>query len=137
MTDPAPTGLTIGSWTCAVTSPGTGGIVTTACGAASGSGPLNTTANLKVGGVVTYTIAATVTAATGTVTNTATVTPPPGISNNGTSCVTSGGITRSLNGQTCSSSDTDTVNPTADLFISKTDGVASVTSVGRQPTPSR
>ena len=109
VTDPAPTGMTIGAWSCAVTTAGSGGSVTTACGTASGSGALNTTANLKVGGVVTYTIAATVTAGSGTVTNTASVAPPSGTSNPGTGCVTGGGITRSFSSGTCSSSDADTV----------------------------
>ena len=60
-----------------MTTAGTGS-VTTACGAPSGTGPLNTTATLRNGGVVTYTITATVTATTGSITNAATVTPPTG-----------------------------------------------------------
>src|ERR1019366_3689268 len=119
-------GLTLGAWTCAVTNAGTGS-VTTACGAASGTGALNTTATLRNGGVVTYIIAATVTATSGSVTNTASVTPPAGTTNPGTGCVTGGGITRSFVAPTCSSSDTDTVTPVADLVIAKTDGVTTVT----------
>jgi len=114
VTNPAPAGLTIGAWTCAVTSAGSGGVVTTACGATSGFGPLNTTANLKVGGVVTYTIAATVTATRGSVTNTATVKPPPGAINSGASCTTiTGSNARTFDAVTgiCSASDTDTVVP--------------------------
>ena len=130
VTDPAPTGLTIGAWSCAVTTAGSGGSVTTACGTASGSGALNTTANLKVGGVVTYTIAATVTAGSGTVTNTASVAPPSGTSNPGTGCVTGGGITRSFSSGTCSSSDADTVNAVADLVIGKTNSASSVNAGG-------
>ena len=47
--DTAPAGLTIGAWTCAVTNAGSGGSVTTACGAASGSGNINTTYTDKSG----------------------------------------------------------------------------------------
>ena len=105
VTDPAPAGLTIGSWTCAVTTQGTGG-VTTACGAPSGSGPLNTTATLRNGAVVTYTINAVLTATGGSVTNTATVTPPGGTSNPGTNCV----APAVYNAGACSASDTDAVS---------------------------
>src|SRR5512140_2246577 len=96
ITDPAQSGLTLGKWTCAVTTPGIAGKVTTACGTASGTGPLNTTVTLQVNGVVTYTIAAAITAAGGTATNRATSTPPPGLINSGRSCTTTGGVTRSF-----------------------------------------
>jgi uncharacterized repeat protein (TIGR01451 family) len=110
---PAPTGLSIGAWTCAVTAAGSGGSVTTACGAASGIGALNTTANLKVGGVVTYTIAATATLV-GNVTYAASVKAPQGTTNSGTSCTTmTGSLARSFDAATgtCSASDTDPVTP--------------------------
>src|SRR5262249_7750736 len=52
--DTAPAGMTLGSWTCTVTNPGSGGSVTTACGAASGSGNINTTVTMKNRAVLTY-----------------------------------------------------------------------------------
>jgi uncharacterized repeat protein (TIGR01451 family) len=58
--DSFPAGLTPGAWTCAVISGSPAG---TSCGAASGTGNLNTTANLPKNGGVTYTLNATVTAA--------------------------------------------------------------------------
>src|SRR6185503_6479701 len=60
------------------------------------------------------TIAANVTATSGSVTNTATIAAP-----SGTTDPTSGNN---------SASDTDTVTPVADLTITKTDGVTSVTA---------
>ena len=53
ITDTFPAALTSVSWTCAAS----GG---SSCGSASGSGNLNTTANLLAGGTVTYTVNATV-----------------------------------------------------------------------------
>jgi hypothetical protein len=88
--------------------------VSTACGAASGTGALSTTASLKVGGAVTYTIVATVTVTGGSVTYSAGVRPPPGTLNAGTSCTTmTGSNARSfdLATGTCSASDTDPVIP--------------------------
>ena len=80
VTDPAPVGLTLGNWTCAMSNPGSGGVVVTACGSPSGSGNINALVTLKVGGVVTFTVPATIAAnATGTIINIATVTVPPGI----------------------------------------------------------
>jgi uncharacterized repeat protein (TIGR01451 family) len=96
VTDPAPQGLTLGSWTCAVTAAGDPGTVTTACGATSGSGPLDTTATLRVNGEVTYTIAATVAGTGASGSNVATIAPPPGTVNPGTSCTSGGGATRSF-----------------------------------------
>jgi uncharacterized repeat protein (TIGR01451 family) len=78
--DVAPAGVTFGAWTCSVTSPGAGGAVTTACNAASGSGNINTSANMKPGAVITFTVAATIAAAPGaTIVNTATVVAPAGV----------------------------------------------------------
>ncbi|WP_034219313.1 DUF11 domain-containing protein, partial [Arenimonas oryziterrae] len=114
--DTAPAGLTIGAWTCAVTTAGTG-TVTTACGAASGSGNINTTATLRNGGVITYTVAATVAgSATGSIPNTVTVAVPAG-----TTDPTPGNN---------SATDTNTVTPVANLAITKTDGAASVNAGG-------
>ncbi len=116
VTDTAPAGLTFGAWTCAITAPGTGS-VTNACGAASGSGHLNTTVTLKNGAAATYTVNATVAGtATGSLANTATVTAP-------------GGTTDAIPGND-SATDTDTVIPVADLAITKTDGVTGVNPGG-------
>ena len=77
----APPALTIGNWTCLVTSAGSGGTATTACGSASGTGNLATTATLRPGAVITYTVPATVAAgAVGSVVNSATVSTPVGVS---------------------------------------------------------
>jgi uncharacterized repeat protein (TIGR01451 family) len=99
--DTFPAILTGVTWTCV----GAGGATCTAAGA----GDINDTANLPAGGSVTYTASGTINAdATGSLVNTATVTssitdPTPG--NN-------------------SATDTDTLTPTADLSITKTDGQA-------------
>src|SRR5256885_1962564 len=79
VTDTAPANVTFGAWTCSVSNPGSGGSVTTACGAASGSGNLATTATMQPGAVIIYTVPATISAgATGTIANTATVAVPAG-----------------------------------------------------------
>ncbi|SOD54054.1 DUF11 domain-containing protein [Pseudoxanthomonas wuyuanensis] len=71
--DALPTGITTASWTCATTS--SGGV----CGAASGSGAINTTANLPAGASVTYTLTLFVPSTfSGNLVNTATVTAPAG-----------------------------------------------------------
>jgi uncharacterized repeat protein (TIGR01451 family)/fimbrial isopeptide formation D2 family protein len=103
--DVLPPSLTA-TWTCVGAGGGT-------CGASSGAGNINDLVNLPVGASVTYTVNALVSAAaTGTLSNTATVTPPTGVID----------PTPGNN----SATDTDTLAPTADLSITKTDGVASV-----------
>ncbi len=67
VTDNLPVALTGAAWTCS------------GCTTTSGSGNINTTVNLAVGGSATLTLNATVSAtATGSVSNTATVAPPAG-----------------------------------------------------------
>ncbi|MEQ1644850.1 MAG: hypothetical protein ABL959_15480, partial [Pyrinomonadaceae bacterium] len=104
--DTFPASLTA-TWTCV----GAGGGTCTAAGA----GNINDTVNLPAGGSVTYTASATISAsATGSLVNTATVssaTTDPNPANN-------------------SATDTDTLTPQANLGITKTDGVASVTAGG-------
>jgi len=79
VTDIAPVGLVFGTWTCAVSNPGSGGTVTTACGAASGTGNISTTVTMKVGAVIVYTVPATVSgSATGSIINTVAVNTPAG-----------------------------------------------------------
>src|SRR6185312_11173205 len=81
LTDAAPAGITFGSWTCSVTNPGSGGSVTSACGAAVGSGDINTTLTMKSGAVITYTVTASIApAASGSLANTASVAAPVGAS---------------------------------------------------------
>jgi uncharacterized repeat protein (TIGR01451 family) len=106
--DTFPAALTC-TWTCI----GAGGGTCTA----SGSGNINDTVNLPAGGSVTHTASCTVSAsATGTLVNTATVTAP-------------GGTTDPAPGNN-SATDTDTIALTADLSITKTDGVTSATPGG-------
>ncbi len=111
--DTAPPGMTFGAWTCAVTNGGSGGVVVTACGAASGSGNLNTTVTMKVGAIITYTVPATVAGgASGTLVNSATVTTPPG--------------TFDPTPANDTATDSDTVDAIADLAIIKSNGVGTV-----------
>jgi len=105
--DTLPATITSASWTAV----GTGGGTATA----SGSGNINDTVNLPAGGTVTYTVTASISAAaTGSLSNTATVSSAvadPSPANN-------------------SATDTDTIVQSADLSITKTDGVTSVTAGG-------
>jgi uncharacterized repeat protein (TIGR01451 family) len=104
--DNAPSGLTIGNWSCSVTNAGSAGSVTTACGAAGGSGNINTTVTMRSGAIITYTVPATVSwNATGNIANTATVAPPAG-------------VVDPVPGNN-SATDTDAITPLADLSISK------------------
>ncbi len=108
--DTFPAACTSVPWTCA----GAGGGTCTA----SGSGNINDTVNLPTGGSVTYTATCTIDAsATGSLSNTATVASAifdPNLANN-------------------SATDTDALAPTADLAITKTDGVT-VVSPGTNTT---
>ena len=99
VTDTFP-GILIGvTWTCG----GTGGGTCTA----AGSGNINETVNLPVGGSVTFSASGTVSAgATGSLANTAAVSPP-------------GGVTDPTPGNN-SATDTDTLTPEANLAINKT-----------------
>ncbi|MBK8285639.1 MAG: DUF11 domain-containing protein [Ahniella sp.] len=106
--DTFPADLTC-TWTCV----GAGGGACTA----AGSGNINDTAGLPAGASATYTASCAISGtATGTISNTATVAAP-------------GGVTDPTPGNN-SATDTDTVSPQADLSITKTDGVASVTAGG-------
>ncbi len=106
--DTFPASLTC-TWTCA----GAGGGTCTA----AGSGNINDTVNLPTGGSVTYTASCAISAsATGTLSNTATVTAPPG-------------VTDPTPGNN-SATDSDTIGASADLSITKTDGVTTVTAGG-------
>lgn len=106
--DTFPASLTC-TWTCV----GAGGGTCTA----AGSGNINDTVNLPSGGSATYTASCTISAAaTGTLSNTATVTAAAGVSD----------PTPGNN----SATDSDTLGASADLSITKTDGVTTVTAGG-------
>ena len=97
------------TWTCA----GAGGGTCTA----SGSGTISDSVNLPTGGSVTYTASCTISAsATGTLTNTATVAAPASITD--------------TNPANNSATDSDTLGASADLAITKTDGVTTATPGG-------
>jgi LPXTG-site transpeptidase (sortase) family protein len=115
-TDASATGINVTGVTCGSV---TGGAACPAAGDTTvalmqGAGIVIPT--LPSGGSVTFSVAATITATSGSVTNTADVATP-----DGTNDPTPGNNT---------ASDTDTVDPQADLSISKTDGVTSVTPNG-------
>lgn len=99
--DTFPATITGVTWTCV----GAGGATCTA----SGSGNINQTVNLPVGGSVTFTAIGTINpAATGTLANT-------------TTAATSTGITDPVPANN-SATDTDTLTPQVDVSITKTDG---------------
>lgn len=101
------------TWTCAVTSPGLTTALNTACGAPSGSGDLNTFANLSINSTVTYTIRAPLLSSySGAVTNTVALTLTG----------TTVDVTPSNNVATV----TSTVTPAANLGITKTNAVTGV-----------
>ena len=102
--DVFPAALTGATWTCTATAASTcpGG----------GSGDITATVDLAPGGSATFTIDAVVDpAATGTLSNQATVTAPLGVTD--------------TNAGNDSATDVDTLVPTADLSVSKTDGLTS------------
>lgn len=82
LTDPLPAGITAFSWSCAASGGAT-------CPNASGSGALNQTIpSLPAGGLLTYTVTATVAAnPPASIANTATVTPPTGGTCDSDGCV--------------------------------------------------
>jgi uncharacterized repeat protein (TIGR01451 family) len=106
VTDAFPASLTGVTWACIATAGST-------CGAPSGSGDIATTADLLSGGSATFTASGTLPAgATGTLTNTASVAAPAGWLDPNTT--------------DNSATDTDTIVVSADLAITKTDGVTTV-----------
>ncbi|WP_158259939.1 DUF11 domain-containing protein, partial [Phyllobacterium phragmitis] len=79
ITDPLPMGVTQANWTCGGA---TGGAV---CGAPSGTGAIDTTADLPSGASVTYTLGIGIPGSySGSLTNTATVTAPDGATDSNT-----------------------------------------------------
>ena len=123
--DAIPADLSSVTWSCASASGAQ-------CDTASGTGDIATTVDLPVGGTATFTVNATVSpSATGTLTNVATVSTPPGV--------------LETDSTDNSATDDNPLTPTADLSITKTDGVSSViagdtityTIVATNPGPSR
>ena len=109
VTDTRPAEIDSWSWTCL----GAGG----ATCSASGSGNISDTVNIPVGGTLTYTIVAHISAgATGGIDNTATVSPPS--------------TTVDPNSANDSATDSDVPPTTADLGVTKTDGVLFYTPGG-------
>jgi uncharacterized repeat protein (TIGR01451 family)/CSLREA domain-containing protein len=108
--DNFPASLTNVSWTCTASAG-------SSCGAASGSGNINTTVNLLDQGSATFTATGTLSrSATGTLDNTATVTPPAGVTDPNTA--------------NNSATDSDTITATSDLSITKTGSPNPVTVGG-------
>ena len=102
------------SWTCAPLLAGTPTLVTTACSAASGTGNINNTVSLSLGGSVRFSITALLTTTfVGTVTNVGSATVSILITDTPTS-------------NNLSNTVTTNVVPAAFLTISKTNGVSSV-----------
>jgi uncharacterized repeat protein (TIGR01451 family) len=111
VTDALPAAYQSVTWVCGVLNAGvTTTVVPTACGAATGTGNLNTTASLSINGTVRYTITAVLRSTfTGTLTNVA----------NGTTSTLLTVSTPSLTISTV----TATVQPAVSLTVSKTDGI--------------
>ncbi|HEU0291727.1 MAG TPA: sortase [Anaerolineales bacterium] len=112
LSDPAATGLSKTAVACSAT-PGQCATAPTVAQLESGTFALPALAS---GQFYEITVTANVTATSGNVTNTATVTPPAGTSD--------------PNQNDNVANDTDTVNPVADLAITKTDGITSVNAGG-------
>ena len=99
LADAFPALITAASWTCA----GAGGAT---CPAASGTGAINASVNLPVGGSLTYTVVATISSAGGNLVNTATITAPGGTTD------------PALGNNTAADTDTQTT-ARADIFVTK------------------
>lgn len=103
--DTFPAAITGVTWTCAASAGST-------CSAPSGAGNIATAVTLLPAGTATFTATGTISAAaTGTLANTATIAAPGGFTD--------------PNPANNSATDTDTLTPTADLGVTKTDGQAS------------
>ena len=108
--DTFPAACTTVTWTSVAAGGATGNT-------ASGSGNISNSLNLPVGGSVTYTATCNISAsATGTLSNTATITAPAG-------------VTDPTPGNN-SATDSDTLGASADLSVTKTDGVTTATAGG-------
>lgn len=116
--DPAIFNAAAARWTCSVSNAGSATTVTTACGAANGTGNINQVVTLSKGGVLTYNIAAPVLSTfNGTATNAATLT----LVNN---------ITDTTPGNNTGTAPGTTVTAATILTISKTNGTAALVAGG-------
>ena len=112
---PAPTATLADTFPAALTATWTAVGAGGATAPAAGSGNINASVSLPVGGSVTFTVSATISpAATGTLSNTATI---------------SSSVTDPVAGNN-SATDNDTLTPQANLAITKTDGVTTATPGG-------
>jgi uncharacterized repeat protein (TIGR01451 family) len=108
--DNFPASLSSVTWTCTASAG-------SSCGAATGSGNINTSVNLLTNGTATFTATGTLSrSATGTLDNTATVTPPAGVNDPNTA--------------NNSATDSDTITATSDLSLTKTGSPNPVTVGG-------
>ncbi len=105
LTDVVPAAISGATWTC---TPSAGA----ACGAASGNGSVSLDLDLAVGASVVITLSGTVSpTAIGTLVNTAVITPPAGVTD--------------PDGANNTASDSDLLNPVADVSVAKSNGVSS------------
>jgi uncharacterized repeat protein (TIGR01451 family) len=112
VTDTFPAAVASATWTCTATAG-------SSCGNASGSGNINETDTLQVGGKVTYTVVATIaSSATGNLINTAAAAPPQGL-----------GESNPLNN---SAIDIDALTPQTNLVLTNTG--PSLVAAGSQAT---
>ena len=105
-TDVAPASLVGVSWTCSASAG-------SSCPISGTGNAINTAVSLIPGGTATFTVTATVDGpASGVIANTATINTPPGVLE-----------TAPANN---AATDTTSVTPTADLIITKTDGLTTI-----------
>lgn len=116
--DPAIFNVAAASWTCSVSNAGSATAVTTACGAASGSGNISQTVSLSSNATLTYNLAAPVlNTFNGTATNVAALALLPN-------------ITDPVPGNNSSTSPVTTVTAATRLTITKSNGANSVQAGG-------
>jgi uncharacterized repeat protein (TIGR01451 family) len=117
VTDTLSPGISTATWACSVQTAGTPTLQTTACGVTSGTGNINNTVSLSIGGSVRYTITATLSSTfSGTLTNVGQATM--------SSLVTNPTPANNLN------TVTSTVKPAINLGVSKTDGITTTVAGG-------
>jgi uncharacterized repeat protein (TIGR01451 family) len=110
VTDNLPTAITSDTWSASYSAGSSGPV--------NGSGNINASVNLAVGGTATFTVVASISStATGNLVNTASAAVPAGATD--------------PNPNNNSATDTDTPAPVADLSVTKTDGSATYTPGGR------
>jgi uncharacterized repeat protein (TIGR01451 family) len=129
VTDPLAAGLNKTAAACTGTTGGAVCPVSTTTALLEAAGVVIPT--FPSGATVTFTVTATVTAASGTVKNLASVAPPAGATNPGTTCTTlPDPNSRSFSGGICTAGDLDNVGLVADLLIAKTNNASAVNASG-------